>query len=183
MSNKESHDFRRGSVKQSYFICLTLFSLSMLLGCTQEPDVDPISISAADVPADNGKLWGAGTFINRQNSRGVRKHTWGSDAYDINTSPVINADVLMLNVSYGGGCETHDFTLVTSGVFLGADPVELQAVIAHNANRDTCEAYLTETYYFDVSPLKAHYQKIYQTQEGTFVLRIQGIPEPVVYTF
>ena len=159
----------------------------MIPGCTEKPDRDReiISISVVDIPTDDSKLWGAVTFENRQNRWGAdpRQKTWGSDAYVVNTQPVITEDVLTLNVSYGGGCKAHDFTLVTSGVFQGTDPVELQAVIAHNANTDSCEAYLTETYHFDVSPLKAHYQKIYQTQEGALGLRIQGIPEPVVYTF
>ena len=92
--------------------------------------------------------------------------------------------MLTLNVSYSGGCKAHNFTLVvTSRVFRESNPAELQAIIAHNANGDTCEAYPTETYHFDLSPLKAHYQKIYQTQEGTLGLRIKGIPELLVYTF
>ena len=171
----------------SILLSFALSSLLMLLGCTQAPDDSKIiSISVADIQPDAEKVWGAVTLENRQNrwGRDPRQKTWGSDAYVVNTPPVINEDVLILNVSYGGGCKAHDFTLVvTSGVFRESNPVELQAIIAHNANGDSCEAWLTETYHFDLSALKAHYQKIYQTQAGTFGLRIKGIPELVVYTF
>ena len=171
----------------SILLSLALSSLLILIGCTQEPDDSKmITVSVADIQPYEEKVWGAVTFENRQNrwGRDPRKKTWGTDAYVVNTPPVINEDVLTLNVSYSGGCKAHNFTLVvTSGVFRESNPAELQAIIAHNANGDTCEAYPTEMYHFDVSPLKAHYQKIYQTQAGTLRLRIKGIPELVVYTF
>ena len=173
------------STKHVYCLCIALSCLYLIPGCTQEPDIAPISVSVDDIPADDRKLWGAVTFVNRQNRWGTdpRKKTWGTDDYFVNTPPVINGNVLTLNVSYGGGCKAHDFTLVTSGVFRESNPVELQAIIAHNANGDSCEAWLTETYHFDLSPLKAHYQKTYKTQAGTLGLRIKDIPELLVYPF
>ena len=36
---------------------------------------------------------------------------FGTDTYVINAA-TIAGDTLHLNVSYGGGCETHEFTLV-----------------------------------------------------------------------
>lgn len=115
---------------------------------------------------------------------------WGSDAYVIQTgddaAPVIEGDTLTLTVSYSGGCKAHDVTLVTSGMFLESYPVQLAVTVAHDANGDMCEAYLTDEYEFDLTPIKTLYQEAYQEDAGTIVLRLQGAPDPIpdlIYTF
>ena len=163
---------------QFYAVYLLLFCLLVLIGCATDPDIDgkTVFVSSADVLPDDTQLWGEVTFAD------PTRNAWGTDDYVVNTPPSITNGVLMLNVSYGGGCEAHDFTLITSGVFLESDPVQLQAVLAHNANGDSCEAWITETYHFNVSPLKTRYQKAYRTETGTIVLSIKGIPA-LMYTF
>ena len=161
-----------------YDICLLLFCLLVLVGCTTEPDIDSktVFVSSTDTLLDDTQLWGKVTFDD------PTRNAWGTDNYVVNSLPSITGDVLMLDVSYSGGCEAHEFTLVTSGVFLELNPVQLQAVLTHNANRDSCEAWITETYHFNLSPLKTRYQKAYRTETGTIVLGIKGIPT-VEYTF
>ena len=72
------------------------------------------------------------------------------DPYEITTSansgfpsdvtiPTLRDGVLTLWVSFGGGCEVHEFTL---GQVQAADKVQLW--FTHEANSDGCEAYLTE---------------------------------------
>ena len=163
---------------QFYTVCLALFCLLVFLGCATDPDIDgkTVFVSSADVLPDDTQLWGEVIFAD------PTRNAWGTDDYVVNDPPSISGDVLTLNVSYSGGCEAHEFTLITSGVFLESDPVQLQAVIAHNANGDSCEAWITETYHFNVSPLKTRYQKAYRTETGTIVLSIKGIPA-LVYTF
>ena len=100
---------------------------------------------------------------------------WGTDAYVINTA-TIEADTLRVNVSYTGGCETHAFTLVAEPMFLESFPVQLRVSIAHNANGDTCEASITEDRQFDLTPIKTAYQKGYQTETSTIVLRLKDAP-------
>ena len=100
---------------------------------------------------------------------------WGTDAYVINTA-TIEADTLRVNVSYSGGCETHAFTLVAEPMFLESFPVQLRVSLAHNANSDTCEASITEDHQFDLVPIKTAYQKGYQTETGTIVLRLKDAP-------
>ena len=100
---------------------------------------------------------------------------WGTDAYVINAATVED-ETLRVNVSYTGGCETHAFTLVAEPMFLESFPVQLRVSIAHNANCDTCEASITEDHQFDLTPIKTAYQKGYQTDEGTIVLRLKGAP-------
>ena len=99
----------------------------------------------------------------------------GTDAYVINAATVEDG-TLRVNVSYSGGCETHQFTLVAEPMFLESFPVQLRVSIAHNANSDTCEASITEDRQFDLTPIKTAYQKGYQTDEGTIVLRLKGAP-------
>ena len=106
---------------------------------------------------------------------GFTPEAWGTDAYTINAA-TLQADTLTLNVSYSGGCETHAFTLVAEERFLESLPVQLRVSLAHNANGDTCEAWITEDYHFDLTPLKEVYQKGYRTDTGTIVLRLKDAP-------
>ena len=106
---------------------------------------------------------------------GSTADAWGTDAYTINAA-TIEDDILSIDVSYGGGCETHVFTLVTESMFLESFPVQLRVSLAHNANGDTCEALITEVHHFDLTPIKEVYQKGYQTDEGTIVIRLKDAP-------
>ena len=99
----------------------------------------------------------------------------GTDEYVINAATV-EADTLHVNISYTGGCETHAFTLVAEPMFLESFPVQLRVSLAHNANGDTCEASITEDHVFDLTPIKEVYQKGYQTDHGTIVLRLKDAP-------
>ena len=108
---------------------------------------------------------------------------WGTDDYVLN-SAAITGDTLRLNVSYGGGCETHQFTLVTSGVFMESFPVQLAVSIAHNANGDPCEAFLTEDYDFDLTAIKTLYQDAYKQEAGSIILQLENAPSgQLVYQF
>ena len=147
---------------------LTLFIL-FTIGCQLqnqmkgEPDT-LISISVDDV--EPAEPYTGTVFI------GDAREKFGTDEYTLNTT-VIEGDTLKLNVSYGGGCETHQFTLIASKLFLESSPVQLHISIAHNANGDTCEAYLTEDYHFDLTPIKTMYQNTYQEEAGTIILRFK----------
>ena len=106
---------------------------------------------------------------------GFTPEAWGTDAYTINAA-ALQGDTLSINVSYSGGCETHAFTLVAEERFLESFPVQLRVSLAHNANGDTCEAWITEDYDFDLTPIKEAYQKGYRTDTGEIVLRLKDAP-------
>lgn len=152
------------------------------MGCQQLNDQmkteldDPVSISVDDVNPD--EIFYTGTvFI------GDAGNKFGTDAYALN-STTITDDTLNISVSYSGGCEDHQFTLVVSDTFLESFPVQLHASIAHNANGDTCEAYPTENYRFDLTPIKTMYQEAYRQEAGTIVLRLKDAPDgELVYEF
>jgi hypothetical protein len=169
-------------MKIKSLIAYTLSVLVCVIGCQQlnnqmktGPD-DPVSISADDVNPD--EIFYTGTvFIGDAGDR------FGTDAYALN-SATITDDMLNISVSYSGGCEDHQFTLVASDTFLESFPVQLPASIAHNANGDTCEAYPTENYRFDLTPIKTMYQKAYQQEAGTIILRLKDAPDgELVYEF
>ena len=70
-------------------------------------------------------------------------------------SAAIEGGNLVLNVSYGGGCEEHEFELAWDGLVLESLPAQVSLQLYHNSNNDFCEAFLSETLVFDLSELGA----------------------------
>ena len=169
-------------MKIKSLIAYTLGVLVFTTGCQQLDDQmktgpdDTVSISADDVNPDEIVYTGA-VFIGDAGDR------FGTDKYALN-SATITDDLLNISVSYSGGCEDHQFTLVVSDRFLESFPVQLHASIAHDANNDTCEAYPTENYRFDLTPIKTMYQTAYRQEAGTIILRLKDAPEgELIYEF
>ena len=94
-----------------------------------------------------------------------------SDPYELIAASVAG-DTLTATVAYGGGCEPHEFTLLVSDAFMMSDPVRLRIAIAHNANRDPCEAWLTEDVSFDLTPIR----DMYGEEHGVIVLLLPNAP-------
>ena len=106
---------------------------------------------------------------------------WGSDPYEL-ASVDIEGDMLLATLSYGGGCEDHVFTLVLSDSVRMTDPVRLPARIAHEANGDACEAWLTSERSFDLQPVR----ELHGGDSGTVILVLttpQDEQIEVTYTF
>ena len=142
---------------------------------TDKPDDIDISVSPDDVPPDAIKM---GSVVIADTVE-----EWGVDEYVL-SSATITDDTLVLNVSYGGGCEEHQFTLVASDAFLESFPVQLRLSLAHNANNDPCEAWLTDDYRFDLNAIKILYQAAYQQKAGTIILLLEDAPNgQLVYEF
>ena len=161
-----------------YVLILSVF----IIGCQQLNNQmktgteDTVSISVDDVDT-NEIVYAGAVFI------GGAKDQFGTDAYTLN-SAIITDDTLNISVSYSGGCEEHQFTLVVSEAFLESFPVQLPVSIAHNANNDTCEAYPTENYHFDLTPIKTMYQNAYRQETGTIILSLKDAPDgELVYEF
>lgn len=169
-------------MKLKSLIAYTLSVLVFTIGCQQLNDQmktgpdDTVSISVDDVNSDEIVYTGT-VFVGDAGDR------FGTDAYALN-SATITDDMLNISVSYSGGCEEHQFTLVVSERFLESFPVQLHVSIAHDANNDTCEAYPTENYRFDLTPIKTMYQTAYRQEAGTIILRLKDAPEgELVYEF
>ena len=109
--------------------------------------------------------------------------TLGDDDYVLN-SATIDGDTLMISVSYGGGCERHAVALVIAASFIETSPVRLPAVLRHEANGDSCEAWLTESYAFDLTLVRTRYRDAYGPGRGGVVLELDGAAaSDLVYEF
>ncbi len=156
----------------AYALTLSIF----IIGCQQIND--QVKTAPDDGGIDPDEIVYTGTvFIGDAGDR------FGTDEYALN-SAAITDDTLNVSVSYSGGCEEHEFTLVVSEEFLESFPVQLHAYIAHNANGDPCEAYSTVDYHFDLTPIKTMYQNAYRQEAGTIVLRLKDAPDgDLIYEF
>lgn len=97
----------------------------------------PVTIT--DVPADSLRL----------------------DAFDLKAVS-INGDTLFVDVTYGGGCQPHDYALFMSpSVFAESLPVQANLYLRHNANGEACKALLQAKLCFDLRPVAEQYRKFY----------------------
>lgn len=160
-------------------ICMFVF----LLGCEWARDgaTPPGLVNGPDVdttvPIDGSDVIYRSNVVITDNAE-----PFGVDEYRLNTAAV-TGDTLTVSVSFSGGCKEHQFTLVTDGVFLESDPVQMRLSIAHNANNDPCEAYPTEEHQFDLSIIKGLYQSAYQRESGKIILLLRDAPDGLVYEF
>ena len=163
------------SLKHAIGLALIPFIL-FAVGCEKSlnellRESDNATLTADEKPASES------VFIGDAGER------FGTDRYVLNAAAITD-DTLTINVSYGGGCRTHQFTLITSDAFMESFPVQLRISLAHNANNDLCRAWLTEDYHFDLTPIKTLYQEGYRQKAGTIILRLEDAPEGnLVYEF
>lgn len=114
----------------------------------------------------------------RKHGKNVRILT--KDEYDVYSmdgfhldSAYVDEDWLMMQVSYSGGCRTHDFNLLKLPPnALIPPPVEL--ALSHESNGDACEGYITKWLVFSLIPIREDGK-----HEVKFLLR--GSPEMSAY--
>ena len=141
---------------------------------------NPVSTTPSPGPSDGAST--AGNVVFSPGDVGSATQ-WGTDDYELGAA-VVSGDTLAVTLSYGGGCKTHRFTLVSAEAFMESDPVQLAVAIAHDADGDPCQAYLTEDYHFILDPIKARYKASYGTGAGTIILGLKDAPGgPLNYQF
>ena len=148
---------------------VSMLGLLVAIGCRESgsptaPD-DVVSVTPGDTTPDApraGAVHVAGSGAKL-----------GDDDYVLNSAAVVG-DALEASVSYGGGCETHVVALVIAASFAESFPVQLQASLAHEANGDACEAWLTVTYVFDLALVRTRYRDAYGPGAATVVLQLDG---------
>jgi hypothetical protein len=86
-----------------------------------------------------------------------------SDAAEI-VEAKVEGDRLQLHLLFGGGCAEHDFALIHEGEFRESFPVQTTLTLAHDAHGDMCRALLSRELVFDLTPVKAAYQRLYGAQ-------------------
>ena len=88
------------------------------------------------------------------------------------TSARIEGHTLFMTMSFGGGCATHRFALVTDGAVAESNPPQMLLRLAHDGDRDPCDALLTRTVQVDLAVLTP----LMQTT-GPYTIRLR-IAEP-----
>ncbi len=97
----------------------------------------------------------------------------GGDALAIN-SVWVKGDTLSVDASFSGGCAEHTVTACWDGSFLESNPVQAHISLYHDAHGDSCEAYLTQTFTFDLTSMKDVYNAGYPGTPGTVLLAVDG---------
>ncbi|UCF05980.1 MAG: hypothetical protein JSV33_02785 [bacterium] len=85
----------------------------------------------------------------------------------------IYKDILALTVSYGGGCGDHEFKLFVIPAFMESYPVQINLFFQHTNIDDSCEALISETFFFDIRRIA----DLYASQYGGYddiILNIYG---------
>lgn len=126
---------------KSINIILSIFLTLLTLSCNNDND----AIDNFDSLGNETKVvlkLNKNQFDTIDSNRKINIQT--GDAFDINHVK-IEGDVLKINLSYGGGCEKHDFEILWDGIIYTDDPCFINLMVTHNSNRDLCEAYITDT--------------------------------------
>ena len=161
----------RGLLAAAWASVLVLFFF-VSAGCERRPTEpssfdDAVAVTPGDVTSNGAQ---SGTVIVSDAPGDL-----GDDAYALNAARIAG-DKLTLNLSYGGGCAEHEFTLVAAEAFIESSPVQLAVHLAHDAHGDPCEAWLTTDYEFDLTAIRDRYQQQYGSAAGRIVLSLAGVP-------
>lgn len=93
----------------------------------------------------------------------------------------ITGDTLTADLTVGGGCGDHEFTLCwPDQAFMESEPVQASLQILHETD-DPCDSIVPYTPTFDLTPLKIAWQTAYGATSGTIVVHLDG--ETLTYTF
>jgi hypothetical protein len=102
---------------------------------------------------------------------------WPADPWDFQAAELHDGS-LHLTVAFGGGCRTHRLWLLAIDGFRtlrDAGPTPTVAVpirLAHDADNDPCDAYVTRTEAFDLDPLRQAFRQQIASGPGRILLRI-----------
>ncbi len=90
-----------------------------------------------------------------------------NDSYQIENVS-IDGNILKINVSYGGGCGEHTFSLFWDKMVAKSLPGQSTLYLIHNAHEERCEAFLHNSLKFDLSTLSS--STSFQLSNGTEVI-------------
>ena len=91
----------------------------------------------------------------------------------------LEKDLLIFEVSYSGGCETHDIDLFAYKSIQKSNPAQVTVMLSHDANKDACEAVITKEVKFNLSLLKDYLKKTYNIQDKAVLLLFDPSGKPL----
>ena len=93
---------------------------------------------------------------------GTQPHRWPQDPFSfLDASTSIGSDILLVQVRYAGGCNSHEFQVVAWEGWVQTQPVQVRAFLTHDSKEDGCGTPITEDRLFDLGPLKRAYREEY----------------------
>lgn len=84
----------------------------------------------------------------------------------------VDAGILEMDVSYGGGCAEHHLDAVAHTGWMESNPVQVGVALAHDARGDSCKALVQRTLRFDLEPLREAYASAYGGGSATLLLNL-----------
>lgn len=83
------------------------------------------------------------------------------DGFNIVTS-IIDGALLHLEVTSGGGCREHSYTLtMTPAAFMESHPVQANLYLQHDDDDDPCDAIVQDSVVFDLTRIVQLYRHAY----------------------
>ncbi len=128
---------------------IELRTLNPLPRSTVQINPKEYNIDLVIKPLDtNGDETKSVNLIDGSNTSVINK-----DILNIN-SVSIDKNIISFNLSYSGGCEDHKLGLYALKEIEKSNPAQVTLLLSHDANKDMCEAYITQNALFDLTELK-----------------------------
>ena len=117
---------------------ITLISMFTMVACTEGKDTGEPQSS----PSEH---WNSGAVGICEVER--------EDPFTV-TDASLDGDTIVVDVSYSGGCGSHDWQFCWDGNIAESMPYQVFVSIGHNANGDSCEMEKTDTINVDLGELE-----------------------------
>lgn len=100
-----------------------------------------------------------------------------SDPFEIKNAR-IEGNLLLLEITYSGGCAWHKFECIGSEAVMKSLPPQRSLRLIHDNDNDSCEGIVHESLEIDISSLA-----ISQTAGSEIVLILEGLNETLNYVY
>lgn len=153
-------------------------------GPTTDPSTtDPSTTDPSTTDPSTGTTGGGGIGFDPLDG-GVQmcSDDFAMDPVEI-VGAAIKGDLLVLQISYSGGCSDHEFGLCWDGAFAESDPVQTWITLGHESNDDPCDGIVMEEKIFDLGAMKQAWIDGYQQMNGTIIIHLNGWKDPIPYMF
>ena len=85
----------------------------------------------------------------------------------------IENDSAIMTIQHPGGCGDHNIQLLVHAELMPGQPVVADTRLVHSTE-DRCDALITREYRFDLLPVKAFYQRLFNKNSGRVAIRQVG---------
>ena len=94
----------------------------------------------------------------------------------------IDGDTMTVDVAYSGCGPGHPLGGCWDGVFLESFPVQVNIDVAHDDLMEACDAFPSDSFELDLTPLRESYQAGYE-ETGTIMINLDGWDEDIEFSF